>query len=239
MSYAIAAVGNFSSFVNLAAKSSSPILSNLKAQSQEKRIESHRVAVSSPNESFFTVIADLARHPLHIVLLWNWKSAWLSIILRGPIFLAATIRRGLYTTISAVLTECFFCALTAGFYGAMVQSLRNAEPEWLTVAFLVVVVPAIFQVFEYLLHWLHGTPHLRVVEMASVVVSALSSLFNWYAMRRGALLVGGEGGTFGSDLRRLPRLIFNFVTGLPRWHANRQRTPHIARDSSQTQPPHS
>jgi hypothetical protein len=68
---------------------------------------------------------------------------------------------------------------------------------------------------ECLLHWFRGTPHLRVAVIASLVVSGISSLFNWYAMRRGALLVGGEGGSFGSDLRRLPGLLVGFVVALP------------------------
>ena len=150
------------------------------------------------------------------MVLWNWKAAWLSIILRGPIFLAATIRHGWRVTLTAVLTECFFCAVTAGFYGALIQNLRDAEPQWLTIIFLTVVVPVIFQLLEAYLHWVRGTPHLRIVESASIIVSGLSSLFNWYAMKRGTLLVGGEGGTFGSDLKRLPKLLLSFVILLPR-----------------------
>ena len=61
-----------------------------------------------------------------------------------------------------------------------------------------------------------GTPHLRIAEIVSLFVSAISALFNWYAMRRGTLLVGGEGGSFGGDLRRLPRLLFGFLASLPR-----------------------
>ena len=122
---------------------------------------------------------------------------------------------------AAVLTECLFCMISAGFYGAVVQNLRDAEPQWLTILFLTAVMPAIFQVLEFFLHWIRGTPHLRLAEFVSLVVSAISSLFNWYAMRRGALLVGGEGGTFASDLRRLPGLLVAFITALP--HRLRQR----------------
>ena len=154
-------------------------------------------------------------------MMWNWKSAWLSIILRGPIFLAATIQKGFAASLSALLTECVFCAATAGFYGALVQNLRNAGPQWLTVFFLVVVLPAFFQILELLLHRIHGTPHLRLAEIVSVVVSAVSSLFNWYAMRRGALLVGSEGASFGYDLRRLPRLLLAFVATVQRPFARR------------------
>jgi hypothetical protein len=57
---------------------------------------------------------------------------------------------------------------------------------------------------------------LRLAEIVSVIISGLSALFNWYAMRRGTLLVGGEGDSFGKDLRRLPRLLLNFLIVLPR-----------------------
>jgi len=150
------------------------------------------------------------------LLLWNWKAASLSLLLRGPIFLAVTIRWGFLASLFALLTELLICAVTAGFYGALVQNLRDATPVWLTAIFLVFVVPAFFQGFEFALHAFRGTPHLRVAEVVSLGVSAVSSLFNWYAMRRGALLVGGEGGSFGSDLQRLPRLLFGFFATVPR-----------------------
>jgi hypothetical protein len=182
----------------------------------------HADAASGP--SFFEVLFDLLRYPQRVLFLWNWKAAWLSIILRAPIFLGVTLRRGFRVSFSAVLTECLFCAITAGFYGAVVQNLRDAEPQWLTILFLTVAIPSVFQVFEFLLHRLHGTPHLKIAEFISIAVSAISALFNWYAMRRGALLVGGEGRSFGSDLRRLPGLIFAFATALPRSFGGRGKS---------------
>jgi len=38
-----------------------------------------------------------------------------------------------------------------------------------------------------------------------------------YAMKRGTLLVGGQGGSFGNDLRRIPALIGGFLMIGPRW----------------------
>jgi hypothetical protein len=162
------------------------------------------------------MLAFLFSHPQRILLLWNWKAAWLSILLRGPIFFAATAHRGPKATLAALLTECAFCALTAGFYGALIQNLRDAKPVWLTALFLTVFVPSIFQVLEAYLHWVWGTPHLRIAEGVSIIVSAISALFNWYAMKRGTLLVGGEGRSLASDLRRLPGLLLSFFSLLPR-----------------------
>lgn len=179
--------------------------------------------MATAGHSFFEVLSGLFWKPQRILFFWNWKSAWLSILLRAPIFLAAAASRGFAATISAVLTECFFCALSAGFYGALVQNMREAEPEWLTVLFLAVGVPAVFQVFEFLLHWFRGTPHLKAAVIVSMIVSGISALFNWYAMRRGTLLVGSEGRSFGSDLRRLPGLFFSFIAILPRRFARRKK----------------
>jgi hypothetical protein len=204
-------VNDFSQCLNFARGRPSLILARL-AQSPIQT----REGLNAAGSPFFEVLSDLFWRPERILFLWNWKAAWLSVVLRAPIFLGVTIRRGFRVSASAVLTECLFCAITAGFYGAIVQNLRDAEPQWLTLLFLTVAIPSIFQVFEFLLHQFHGTPHLKIAEFISIAVSAISALFNWYAMRRGAFLVGGEGGSFGSDLRRLPGLIFSFVTSGPR-----------------------
>lgn len=188
--------------------------SNLDTRSKPKSDGSESDPASA-GSSFFAVVFALLLSPQRLLFLWNWKSALLSLILRGPIFLVATFHRGWRSAVAALLTESIFCVLTAGFYGAIVQSLRDARPEWLTAVFLTVVMPAIFQVLEYWLHLSRGTPHLIPAEIISVAVSAISALFNWYAMRRGTLLVGAEGKAFGSDLRRLPRLILGFLTVLP------------------------
>jgi hypothetical protein len=177
-------------------------------------------------QPFLRALGDLVSHPLRILFLWNWKSATLSIVLRVPIFIAASIRRGLKAMLAAVLVESFFCAVTAGFYGSLIQALRNAQPLWLTAVFLVVMVPGVFQVFEAYLHWSRGTPHWRVAEGVSVVVSAISSLFNWYAMRRGTFLVGQEGKRFGSDLRRFPMLLLSFFILLPKLLLGKKESTH-------------
>ena len=163
------------------------------------------------------ILFDLLLHPAKVLRMWNWKSAALSIILRGPIFLIASARRGWEAAAAALITEAIFCAVTAGFYGTLVQAIRNARPKWVTGLLITVLIPAGFQGLEYGMHYVRGTPHLQGAEIASVITSALSALFNWYAMRRGALLVGGEGGNFGGDLRRMPLLILNFIVEPVHW----------------------
>ena len=171
---------------------------------------------ASPAPKLLAILLTLLRSPQRPLLLWNWKSALLSLVLRGPIFFVATFQWGWSSVVGALLTESVFCVITAGFYGAIIQILRDAQPEWLTIMFLTLVMPAIFQVLEYWMHWFRHMPHLRPAEIISIFVSTISALFNWYAMRRGTLLVGGEGQSFVADLRRLPKLIITFVAVLPR-----------------------
>jgi hypothetical protein len=169
-----------------------------------------------PPTTFASVFSNLVFRPWSILRLWNWKSAVLSLSLRVPVFVAASIPRGVTTALSAAATEFLFCAATSGFYGSIAQAFRLAEPQWLTLLFLTLILPASFQVLEYFMHRTGGTPHLFLAEIGSCTISGLSALFNWYAMRRNALLVGPEGERFGADLSRLPRLLLNFIIFFPR-----------------------
>lgn len=150
-------------------------------------------------------------------VLWNWKSAVLSMMLRVPVFAVAAIRRGPEVIAAAVVTEGVVCGFNAGCYAAVVQTLRNRKPVWLTALLIVAGVPAVGQVIEYEVHTWRGTPHRTAAVIASTVLAAIASLFNWYAMKRGTLLTGGEGTSFASDLRRIPLLLVRFLLLGPRW----------------------
>ncbi len=140
------------------------------------------------------LLAGIILRPEQLILYWNWKAA---------------------------LMESIFCALGVGIYNALVQILKDATPQWLTVTLLTVVFPGILQAVEYILHGLRGTPHLHAAAAISLCVGAMATLFNWFAMRRGVMLVGEESGGLWSDLRRMPIVFFNFVAALPRWIAQR------------------
>lgn len=149
--------------------------------------------------------------------LWNWKSAILSVMLRVPVFAVAAARNGLEAVAAAVFTEAVVCGFNAGCYAAVVQAIRNRKPVWLTALTITVALPAVGQVIEYQMHVWRGTPHRVIAVIVSSVLSAVSSLFNWYAMKHGTLLVGGEGREFSYDLRRLPLLLGQFLLFGPRW----------------------
>jgi uncharacterized membrane protein len=144
-------------------------------------------------------------------------------MLRVPVFAAATVRRGPEAFAGAILTEAVVCAFNAGCYAAVVQVVRNRKPVWLVATVITVLLPAIGQVIEYEVHTWHQTPHRVIAVIISSVLSAISSLFNWYAMKQGTLLVGDEQSSFSADLRRLPLLICRFLLLAPRWLGRRMR----------------
>jgi len=158
--------------------------------------------------------SDLRQSP--VLYLWNWKAATLSATGRAPIFLAATLSHGWHAAVVAALLEAAYRAATAGFFGALIEAIRRARPRWLALATVLVIIPAASLFFDYLLHHRMGTPNLRAGISISFAVSAMTSLFNWHSMRRGALLVGRERRTLRADLALMPWLIADFVIG-PVW----------------------
>jgi hypothetical protein len=81
---------------------------------------------------------------------------------------------------------------------------------------VILFMPAVDHTIEYALHYANGTKKLAASIAASVSLSMLSSVFNLFAMRRGVLIVGDERASLIDDLRRLPRVIFDFVMTIPR-----------------------
>jgi len=72
-------------------------------------------------------------------------------------------------------------------------------------------LPAWAHSLEFMVHWLRGTVLLRESIAASIAFSIVSTAFNLFAMRRGALIVGPGSRSIWSDLMETPRLIVAFV----------------------------
>lgn len=68
-----------------------------------------------------------------------------------------------------------------------------------------------------MLHGLRHTPHLKASIISSVIFTIISTLFNFYAMRRGTMAVGLGCASLGEDLRAMPRVIGGFLAVLPLW----------------------
>ena len=158
------------------------------------------------------VVTELISNPRRALIeRWNWKAAIFSASLRAMIFLCANLTAGWRAATGAMLAEFVFRASSSGFYGAITQAFSQAEPAWAAAVASAVLLPGASHSLEFGLHLLRGTPNIRTSLIASVSFTILSTLFNLYAMRRGALIVGKEGGSIGSDLRRIPRLLGGFL----------------------------
>lgn len=180
---------------------------------------------TSPPVSVAEALTGLLLNPgRRLLLRWNWKTALLSACLRGTIFFCANIGAGLGAAINAMMIEAALFATLSGFYGALVQSFRRAQPAWAAALAVMVLMPAVNHTLEYFLHYASGTKKIAAGVVVSVVLSMLSALFNLFAMRRGVLIVGDERQSLVDDLRRMPRVVFDFVAAVPLalWRMRRQ-----------------
>src|SRR5262249_28557875 len=107
------------------------------------------------------ILRRLARHPIeHVVRRWNWKSAVLSTLVRSALFLAANAGAGADAARAAFLTELVFRSATAGFYGAVTQAFRDAQPAYAGMVAAMVILPVTTHLLEFVVHWLRGTVRL-------------------------------------------------------------------------------
>jgi hypothetical protein len=160
----------------------------------------------------------LLKHPFEMLIAkWNWKSSVFSSTLRALVFLCANLAAGWRAASGAMLAEFIYRGISAGFCGAITQSLREAEPAWVAGIVAMLLLPLLSHSIELAIHILRGTPKIVTSVIASVCFTAVSTLFNLYAMRRGVLVVGDGGDSVQADLRRVPRLIAGFLAAGPRF----------------------
>jgi len=147
---------------------------------------------------------------------WNWKSALLSSFSRSCLFFATNLSAGHRAAFRAFLTELMYRGATAGFFGAMTEAFRHASPPRQASLVAMLVVPAVAHSLEAIVHWLRGTPHLATSLLASLGFTILTTMFNLFAMRRGALIVGNGRASLAADLRRMPALTGAFLLTVAR-----------------------
>ena len=175
-----------------------------------------RMAQAYEKLSLKAAILRLLRQPRSYVLQrWNWKSAVMSSAFRAVLFFCVNLTAGFPAARAAFLTELVFRGITSGFYGALTEGFREVEPAWTGAAAVMLLLPIANHSLEFLVHWTRGTARIGPSIIASVIFTAFSSLFNWYAMRRGALIVGEGKGSLLRDLGRMPKLVVEFLTAVP------------------------
>lgn len=135
---------------------------------------------------------------------------------RGLIFLFANWTAGWRAAVGAMTAEWIFRAITSGFYGSITQTLGEVEPAWQGSLVAMFLLPVISHSMEFGVHYLRGTAKLKTSIIASIVFTVFSTLFNVYAMRRGAMVVGSGTHSLADDMKRMPRIIGGFVMAVPR-----------------------
>jgi hypothetical protein len=176
------------------------------------------------------VFRNVLHHPGQLVTRWNWKSVMLAVMVRGAFYFTIykLSRESWLVTMTAVLVEFLFRFLTAGVFGALVQSFRRARPIWAANLIVSILLPACSHSVEFVTHYVQEKYLYDIFAASensgrqrtfaiSVLFSVVSVLFNLYAMRNGVLLVGAGSATksFISDLKQLPRLVGEFTASLP------------------------
>jgi hypothetical protein len=169
------------------------------------------------------VWANLRRNPAQFIRYWNYKGAIMSGVLRAPIFLITYLlgKESLKLAVGAALVQFVFRFFFAGVGGALIQSFRRVEPVWKALVTILLIVPLISHVFEFLVQWSFAyvtatNDHTDEAIVRSICVSIISALFTLFIMRRNVMIVGeAESKSLFSDLARIPALIFHFVAFIP------------------------
>jgi len=174
---------------------------------------SGRLRATRSGDSLDDVCRRLARHPAQTFIRgWNWKSAVTSSTVRAAIFLLANLSAGPVAALRAMGTEFALRAVTAGFYGALTESFRRVEPRRHAMLAAVILLPLVAHSLELLVHWASGTPRLARSIGLSASLTVVSTAFNLFAMQRGAFIVGDGRAGLIDDLRRVPRLVAEFLS---------------------------
>ncbi|MGQ0542288.1 MAG: hypothetical protein ACT4O9_10635 [Blastocatellia bacterium] len=178
---------------------------------------------AAPTHTISEAWGNLWRDPAQFIKYWNYKGAILSGVLRAPIFLVTYLvgRESIRLAVGAALVQFLFRFLFAGVSGAMIQSFRKVEPAWKALLTILLIVPLISHIFEFVLqasfaYFTATQDHTDEAILRSITVSIISALFTLFAMRRNIMTVGDEDSkSLLSDLSKLPKLIFEFIAFVP------------------------
>lgn len=165
----------------------------------------------------------LFRHPELFVRQWNYKGAVMSGLVRAPFFFFTFLAGGadILLALAAGSAQFAFRFVFAGVGGAFIQALRRVEPPWKALVSIIVVIPLISHVFEYLVQLAFASvtqtnEFTFKAILRSLCVSVFSALFTLYIMRRDVLIVGeDESDSLLKDFTKFPRLIFDFLAFVP------------------------
>lgn len=148
---------------------------------------------TSQDGSIASAIRQIAADPFGLLLRrWNWKTALLSALWRAPLFAAVAARGGLAAAAGAGSAELVFQTVTAGFFGALSQSLCRVRPFYHGLFVLAAITLLIQHPLELAVHRMRGTPHPLIAVGLSICATGISAAINLRLMRRGWLLMGAS-----------------------------------------------
>ena len=104
-------------------------------------------------------------------------------------------------------------AVAAGFYGSLTQYFAQLHAERRATWAATLIVPGVAHLVELGVHAWAGTPVLGWSVAGSIAFSMMSTRFNLFAMRRGALTVGHGSASWWQDLRAMPAMVAAFFRG--------------------------
>lgn len=179
--------------------------------------------VHTENTYVFSVISGLFRDPGQIISNWNYKGAILSGAIRAPIFLVTYLaaKESLGLAVGAALVQFLFRFVFAGVSGSLIQSFRRVEPAWKALLSILLILPVISHIFEFLVQvgFAYFTSTSELTDSAiirSICLSVISALFTLFIMRRNVMIVGeAESKSLLNDLARMPSLIYQFMAFIP------------------------
>lgn len=177
----------------------------------------------APKNTIGEAWLNILRDPSVFIRHWNYKGAILSGAIRAPIFLATYLigKESLKLALGAALAQFIFRFAFAGVGGALIQSFRRVEPAWKALLSILLVVPVISHIFEYLVqsgfaYYTSTANHTDQAIIRSICLSIFSALFSLYIMRRNVMIVGeADSKSLFSDIIHLPMLVFDFLAFVP------------------------
>ena len=166
---------------------------------------------------------DVLNDPWRIVRQWNYKGAIFSGVLRAPNFFITYLAGGanLRLALLAASVQFVFRFLFGGAAGTLIQSFRRVEPAWKALVSILLVVPVISHLLEFVVQMIFGNltqsgEHTDDAVIRSICISIMSALFTLFLMRRNVMIVSdAESKSLLSDSLNLPIMLFHFLAFVP------------------------
>ena len=142
---------------------------------------------------------------------WNWKCALMSAVVRSLVYAVAMLHSRNVQGFVVIGVEMLYVTFTAGLYAGLQQKALGLRRRWLGDVCIVLGVPGLSQVLDWLVHRAVGAPAPHRALAGAAIFTLLSALFHRHVMRHGTFLTGDKAHSITEDFRRIPRLVVSFV----------------------------